>query len=71
MRLDHFNYYTSLELFFEIDLKYTFSLFPSALIFKNIFCGMFPSDMVKNYPNQAHDMESEASSLNQHENFFT
>ena len=31
---------------------------------------MFPSDMVKNYPNQAYDMESEASSLNQHEKLF-
>ena len=31
---------------------------------------MFPSDMVKNYPTQAYDMESEASSLNQHEKLF-
>ena len=73
MRLDHFkSIMPLLEPFFEIDLKYTFSLLPSATQYSRnaIFCGLFPDDMVKHYPKQAFDMESEASSLNQHENFF-
>ena len=73
MRLDHFkSMIPLLDPYFEIDLKYIFSLLPSATQFSRnaIFCGMFPSDMVKNYPNQAYDMESEASSLNQHEKLF-
>jgi len=73
MRLDHFkSMMPLLEPFFEIDLKYAFSLLPSSTQFSRnaIFCGMFPNEMVKIYPNQAKDMESEASSLNQHEKLF-
>ena len=73
MRLDHFkSMMPLLDPFFEIDLKYVFSLIPSATQFSRnaIFCGMFPDEMVKMYPKQAKDMESEASSLNQHEKFF-
>ena len=73
MRLDHFkSMIPLLDPYFEIDLKYIFSLLPSATQYSRnaIFCGMFPSEMVKNYPSQAYDMESEASSLNQHEKLF-
>ena len=73
MRLDHFkSMIPLLDPYFEIDLKYIFSLLPSATQYSRnaIFCGMFPSEMVKNYPRQANDMESEASSLNQHEKLF-
>tara|TARA_B100001248_G_scaffold102269_1_gene76091 strand:+ start:4445 stop:6004 length:1560 start_codon:yes stop_codon:yes gene_type:complete len=73
MRLDHFkSMIPLLDPFFEINLKYIFSILPSATQFSRnaIFCGMFPSEMVKNYPRQAYDMESEAYSLNQHEKLF-
>ena len=73
MRLDHFkSMMPLLDPFFEIDLKYVFSLIPSATQFSRnaIFCGMFPDEMVKMYSKQAKDMESEASSLNQHEKLF-
>jgi len=73
MRLDHFkSMMPLLDPFFEIDLKYAFSLLPSATQFSRnaIFCGMFPNEMVEKYPSQAKDMESEASSLNQYEKFF-
>ena len=73
MRLDHFkSMMPLLDPFFEIDLKYVFSLIPSATQFSRnaIFCGMFPDEMVKMYSKQAKDMESEAGSLNQHEKLF-
>tara|TARA_Y100001980_G_C14541154_1_gene319054 strand:+ start:457 stop:2019 length:1563 start_codon:yes stop_codon:yes gene_type:complete len=73
MRLDQFkSLMPLLDPFFEIDLRYSFSLLPSATQYSRnaIFCGMFPDEMVKNYPNQANDMKLEANSLNQYENLF-
>ena len=73
MRLDHFkSMIPLLDPLFEINLEYAFSILPSATQFSRnaIFCGMFPSEMVENYPKQAYDMESKAHSLNQHEKLF-
>ena len=73
MRLDHYiSMLPLLEPIFDIDLKYVFSLLPTATPYSRnaIFCGMFPNDMVDNYQKQAEDMESEAHSMNQHEKLF-
>ena len=73
MRLDHYKSMVPLlEPIFDIDLKYVFSLLPTATPYSRnaIFCGMFPNDMVDNYHEQAEDMESEAHSMNQHEKLF-
>ena len=73
MRLDHYkSMLPLLEPIFDIDLKYAFSLLPTATQYSRnaIFCGMFPDDIVKNYQNQADDMEAEAHSMNQHEKLF-
>ena len=73
MRHDHFkSMMPLLEPFFNIEYNYKFSLLPTATPYSRnaIFCGMFPDDMVKKYPQQSQDMESNAPSLNQHEKQF-
>lgn len=73
MRHDHFKAMMHLlEPFFNIDYDYKFSLLPTATPYSRnaIFCGLFPDEMVKKYPRQAQDMETNAPSLNQHEKQF-
>jgi|TARA_B100000408_G_scaffold24047_1_gene17181 CheY-like chemotaxis protein len=73
MRHDHFKAMMPLlEQFYTIDLSYMFSLLPTATPYSRnaIFCGMYPDEMVTNYPEQASDMEEDASSLNRHEKQF-
>ena len=73
MRLDHFKTLLPLlEPIFDIDLKYAFSLLPTATQYSRnaIFSGMFPDDMISKYQNQSDDMEQEVHSMNQHEKLF-
>ena len=73
MRYDHFKAMMPLlETLFTIDLQYCLSLIPTATPYSRnaIFCGMFPDEMVSNYPEQKSDMNSDATSLNQHEKQF-
>ena len=73
MRHDHFkSILPLLEPYFNIQLDYKISLLPTATPFSRnaIFCGLFPDEMVKKYPQQYQDMKTGAPSLNQHENKF-
>ena len=73
MRHDHFKVMMDLlEPLFNIEIDYKFSLLPTATPYSRnaIFCGLFPDEMVKKYPQQADDMKNDASSLNRHEKQF-
>ena len=58
-----------LESFFEIDISYHLSLLPSATPYSRngIFSGLFPDDLINNYPQQKADILSGEDSLNRHE----
>jgi len=73
MRHDQFKSIMSLlDPFFNIDVDYKFSLLPTATPYSRnaIFCGLFPDEMIRKYPEQARDMETHATSLNRHEKHF-
>ena len=73
MRYDHFkSILPTLESLFTIKTYPAFSLLPTATPYSRnaIFSGMFPDEMVVQYPEQAEDFKSDTSSLNQHENRF-
>ncbi len=73
MRHDHLkSMLPLLELYFNIELNYKFSLLPTATPYSRnaIFSGLFPDKMVKKYPQQYKDMEGGSHSLNQHEKQF-
>ena len=55
--------------YYDITFDYQFSLLPTATPFSRnaIFSGLFPDEFVKRFPEQLHDMENHAKSLNQHE----
>ncbi|HBN45676.1 MAG TPA: bifunctional response regulator/alkaline phosphatase family protein [Candidatus Marinimicrobia bacterium] len=55
--------------YYDIKFDYQFSLLPTATPFSRnaIFSGLFPDEFVKKFPDQFHDMENHAKSLNQHE----
>tara|TARA_B100000686_G_scaffold353306_1_gene458381 strand:+ start:1536 stop:3092 length:1557 start_codon:yes stop_codon:yes gene_type:complete len=60
------------ESMFNVNVGYKFSLLPTATPYSRnaIFCGLFPDEMVKKYPEQAQMMASRTSSLNQMEKQF-
>jgi len=73
MRHDQFKSIMALlDPFFNIDVDYKFSLLPTATPYSRnaIFCGLFPDEMIRKYPEQARDMETHATSLNRHEKHF-
>ena len=73
MRYDHCKAMLPiLEPLFNIDLKYCFSLLPTATPYSRnaIFSGLFPDQMVEKYPKQGSAMKEESSSLNQYEETF-
>ena len=51
---------------FNVHVDYKLSLLPTATPYSRnaIFCGLFPDEMVKKYPEQARLMVEHASSLN-------
>ena len=73
MRHDHFkSILPILESIFTVDVDFKFSLLPTATPYSrnSIFSGIFPDEMVKKYPQQAKDMQTNAPSLNQYEKIF-
>lgn len=58
-----------LEPSFDIRIGHQFSLLPTATPYSRnaIFSGLFPDEFFERFPEQKNDMETGASSLNQHE----
>lgn len=58
--------------YFNVSMDYQLSLLPTATPYSRnaIFCGMYPDEMVKKYPEQGKMMNEHASSLNQLEKTF-
>lgn len=58
--------------YYHVDMQYQVSILPTATPYARnaLFCGMYPDEMVNNYPQQAKMMADHAPSLNQLENEF-
>jgi len=58
-----------LDPYFDIKIDHQFALLPTATPFcrNGIFSGLFPDEFLKKFPQQLKDMETHASTLNQHE----
>nr|AGO87910.1 response regulator receiver protein [uncultured bacterium FPPS_57A9] len=61
-----------IQKYFNVKMDYQVSLLPTATPYSRnaLFCGMYPDEMVKKYPEQGKMMEEHAPSLNQLEKEF-
>ncbi len=69
-RLDHWMAIEPLLYpYFSIDLKYSFSILPSATMYSRnaLFSGMFPAELAKNYPEYWQEKSDGGTSTNQFE----
>ena len=58
--------------YFNVSMDYQLSLLPTATPYSRnaIFCGLYPDEMIKKYPEQGKMMKEHAPSLNQLEKIF-
>ena len=60
LRYDHFKVIREfLDPYFDINIDYALSLLPTATVYSRnaIFSGLFPDELIANYPEQKYDMK--------------